>query len=79
MSYKHKSGPGRTYAAEELALFAEYRTARARCRPRRCDSGEHCWVEQGPPGISAGGKCRGCQGRPRSTTAPGYHRLEGAP
>ena len=71
--YKHKTGPGRAYTADELALFATYRGERERVRPKRCTGGEQCWVEQGPPCITTGGRCLGCRGIPRSTTAPGYH------
>lgn len=73
--YRHKSGPGRAYTADELALFAQYRGARERVRPRACAGGEQCWVALGPPGISTGGRCLVCNGVPRSTTAPGYYGL----
>jgi len=54
---------------DALALFAEYRDMRQVHAPPECNTGDACWVRDGPPAISGnhGGNhhCLGCQGKPR--------------
>jgi hypothetical protein len=49
------------YTDSDLALFAQYVTARADHRPQGCTRAEMCWVEKGPPGLDGRStKCLGC-------------------
>jgi hypothetical protein len=50
----------RVYTQAELALFAQYRDARAAYRPTACIGAEPCWCEQGPPAMRACCQCTGC-------------------
>jgi hypothetical protein len=59
----------RRYPPDAIALFAEYRDRREPYRPPQCDSGERCWVRDGPPSMGGGYNrdgCVGCHGTPRS-------------
>jgi hypothetical protein len=58
----------RAYSPDEIKLFAQYRDQRALAQPLACVGGEGCWVEVGPPSLTAkhdGGGCRKCRGFPR--------------
>lgn len=55
--------PHRTYSQDEIALFAQYRSARAECQPRGCLGGPTCWVELGPPACDGIG-CKKCHCMP---------------
>jgi hypothetical protein len=63
------SGRKRPYDDAELALFAEYRGARARVAPNACTHEPQCWVDSGPPCYDrrtgyTDGRCKGCGGTP---------------
>jgi len=56
------------YPPDALALYAAYRERRAQHRPLECHQGSPCWVEDGPPSITAasqGNRCTGCGAPPR--------------
>jgi hypothetical protein len=57
------TGPNRPRTRDEIALYAQYRDARANFRPRECTGTSPCWVEDGPLGLN-GNRCRGCDNRP---------------
>ena len=61
------TGSLRQYSADDLALFAEWRSVRMDCRPSQCRGGAQCWAELGPPGLGTGPayRCIGCNGTPR--------------
>ena len=56
----------RPYTEAELALFGQYREARAAVRPTACAYCTDCWVEKGPPAIGKSGGnspcCVACRG-----------------
>lgn len=48
--------------ADDITLFAEYRSARASLKPAECDDGGRCWVREGPPAAGTN-NCIGCGGK----------------
>lgn len=52
------------------AMFATYIDTRARHQPLECNGGDVCWVQLGPPAMSARGRCTGCNGFPKAPLKP---------
>ncbi len=67
------------YAPDQLAIFAAHVADRADARPIYCDSGDVCWVRDGPPSLSGGGlpKYMGCHGAPRVRSIDGLRSFNG--
>jgi hypothetical protein len=56
----------RSYTDAEREFFAQWRTARAECKPKQCNGGRDCWAIYGPPAIISNYGCVGCGGTPRA-------------